>query len=92
MLNLPDPSAGNLSATEAEMLQRIFNRVCVEERIPKMDIRAERLAKFIIDEFDVGNREEESLLECARWLVRCKKKPPVRTPAFVKKMVAKRRH
>jgi hypothetical protein len=56
MLNLPDSSAGDLSAAQAEMLQRIFNRLCVEEQIPKRDIRAERLAQFIVDEFNLGQK------------------------------------
>jgi hypothetical protein len=51
-------------------LQRIFDRICFEARIPRQDVRAGRLAKFLMDEFRFGNTDEVALTECGRWFCR----------------------
>lgn len=51
------------------MMRRVHERVCEAARIQRRGARGEQLAKFITEEFAMGNREEASLSECALWLV-----------------------
>ncbi len=68
-----------LEGDEVEMLQRVFDLVCFEARIPRKDARANKLARFLLEEFRVGNTDEGALMECARWLVR-RRTPELHVP------------
>ncbi|MBP1874909.1 hypothetical protein LPJGGPFB_02706 [Ensifer adhaerens] len=67
MHDLPQASGRQLSPDDIEMLQRVFDATCFAARVPRRGERAERLAKFIMDEFRIGNIDERTLLECALW-------------------------
>ncbi|WP_457588440.1 hypothetical protein [Ensifer canadensis] len=69
-----DQSGFGLAPDQIEILQSIFDRICVEARIPRYDPRAGRLAKFLMDEFRFGNTDELALTECGRWF--CKRASP----------------
>ena len=49
-----DQSGFDFAPEQIDTLQRIFVRICFEAGIPRQDVRAARLAKF--------------LTECGRWL------------------------
>ncbi|MNL42718.1 hypothetical protein D3C87_1651890 [compost metagenome] len=66
-----DQSGSELAPDQIDTLQRIFDRICFEARIPRQDTRAGRLAKFLMDEFRFGNTDELALTECGRWF--CKR-------------------
>lgn len=65
-----DQSGFEFAPDQIETLQRIFDRICFEARIPRIDNRAGRLAKFLMDEFRLGNTDEVALTECGRWFCR----------------------
>ncbi|KQW34868.1 MULTISPECIES: hypothetical protein [Ensifer] len=65
-----DQSGFELAPQQIGTLQRIFDRICFEARIPRQDIRARRLAKFLMDELRFGNTDEVALTECGRWFCR----------------------
>ncbi|CAN7642575.1 MULTISPECIES: hypothetical protein [Ensifer] len=71
-----DQSGFELAPEQLDTLQRIFDRICFETRIPRQDIRAGRLAKFLMDEFRFGNTDELALTECGRWF--CRRASPTR--------------
>ncbi len=66
-----DQSGFEFAPEQIDSLQRIFDRICFETRIPRHDVRAGRLAKFLMDEFRFGNTDELALTECGRWF--CKR-------------------
>ncbi|WP_112833570.1 hypothetical protein [Ensifer sp.] len=78
MQDLPHNSGRQLSPDDIEMLQRVFDATCFAARVPRRGERANRLAKFIMDEFRIGNGSERALLECALW--RERRRLPPRTP------------
>lgn len=59
------------------MMRRVHDGACAAARIKRHGTRGEQLAKFIAEEFALGNRDETSLSECALWLVRRQKPPTV---------------
>lgn len=67
MHDLPQASGRQLSPDDIEMLQRVFDATCFAARVPRRGERANGLAKFIMDEFCIGNGDERRLLECALW-------------------------
>ncbi|NRP21572.1 hypothetical protein LPJGGPFB_04831 [Ensifer adhaerens] len=66
-----DQTGFEFAPEQIDILQKIFDRICFETRIPRHDVRADRLAKFLMDEFKVGNTDEMALTECGRWF--CKR-------------------
>ncbi|MBP1873561.1 hypothetical protein J2Z19_003276 [Ensifer adhaerens] len=66
-----DQTGFDFAPEQIDTLQRIFDRICFETRIPRYDVRADRLAKFLMDEFKFGNTDELALTECGRWF--CKR-------------------
>lgn len=75
MHDLPQTSGRQLSPDDIEMLQRVFDATCFAAHVPRRGERANRLAKFIMDEFRVGNGDERALMECALWRER-RRLPP----------------
>lgn len=65
-----DQSGFEFAPEQIDTIQRIFDRICFEARIPRQDVRAGRLAKFLMDEFRLGNTDELALTECGRWFCR----------------------
>ncbi|NRP21874.1 hypothetical protein LPJGGPFB_05133 [Ensifer adhaerens] len=55
---------------DVAMLRRVHDRACLSANIQRRGARGEYVARFIADEFAMGNRDETSLSECALWLVR----------------------
>lgn len=74
-----DQSAVLLATEQSGTLHRIFDRICFEASIPRDGDRASRLAKFLMDEFKVGNKDEWALTECGRWF--CRRAAPIRPPS-----------
>jgi hypothetical protein len=74
-----DRSAVLLATDQSGTLQRIFDRICFEASIPRHGDRASRLARFLMDEFKVGNKDEWALTECGRWF--CRPATPIRPPS-----------
>lgn len=66
-----DQTGFDFAPEQIDTLQRIFDRICFEARIPRHDVRAGRLAKFLMEEFKLGNTDELALTECGRWF--CKR-------------------
>ncbi|OCP23146.1 MULTISPECIES: hypothetical protein [unclassified Ensifer] len=67
MHDLPEASGSELSPDDIEMLQRVFDATCFAAHVPRRGESANRLAKFIMDEFRIGNSNERTLLERALW-------------------------
>jgi len=65
-----DQSGFEFAPEQIDTLQRIFDRICFAARISRQDVRAGRLAKFLMDEFRFGNTDELALTECGRWFCR----------------------
>ncbi|MGF6175066.1 hypothetical protein [Ensifer sp. 4252] len=65
-----DQSGFEIAPDEIDLLQKIFDQICFEAHIPRQDARAGRLAKFLMDEFRMGNADELALVECGRWFCR----------------------
>lgn len=63
----PQNQGGQVSLSELEYLQRIFDRVCMWCHIQRPSKRADLLARYLMDEFRAGNREEAALFEAAMW-------------------------
>lgn len=63
-------------AEASKMLQRVFDRACLLSALPKRSDRSDHLARFLIDEFHLGQTDEECLLECALWFARRPSSPP----------------
>ncbi|WP_312366966.1 hypothetical protein [Ensifer sp.] len=61
------------------MMRRVHDRACKAAGIEWHGARGQQLAKFIAEEFAMGNRDEESLSEFAVWLVRRRKASAVLT-------------
>ncbi|MNL50293.1 hypothetical protein D3C87_1732970 [compost metagenome] len=78
MHDLPQTSGRQLSPDDIEMLQRVFDATCFAARMQRRGERADRLAKFIMDEFRIGNSDERTLLECALWRERRRIPVPAR--------------
>ncbi|WP_112810867.1 hypothetical protein [Ensifer sp.] len=55
-----------LSDAQADMLRRVFEAVCVEHQIPREDVRAEHLARFLMAAFSGPLSTEKSLLAATR--------------------------
>lgn len=58
MLDLADNATQQISPTELEFLEGIFDRVCMCCDIERPSERADQLARFIVNEFRAGVREE----------------------------------
>ncbi|SDA99860.1 hypothetical protein [Sinorhizobium sp. NFACC03] len=56
-----------ISPSELEFLQRIFDRVCMWCHIERPSERADRLASYLMDEFRAGTRDETALFDTAMW-------------------------
>lgn len=67
MHTLPSLKGHHLSPHELSVIRRVFEATCLKTRSPACGIQADRLARFIMDEFRFGNTDEASLLECALW-------------------------
>lgn len=67
MHTLPNLTGHNLSSHEIVVVRRVFEATCPKICIQRPGEHADRLAKFILDEFGFGNTDEASLLECALW-------------------------
>ncbi|OMQ33900.1 hypothetical protein [Ensifer sp. 1H6] len=67
MHTLPSLKGHHLSPHELSVVRRVFEATCLKTRIQARDIQADRLARFIMDEYRFGNTDEASLLECALW-------------------------
>lgn len=67
MLDLAENATQQISPTELEFLEGIFDRVCMCCDIERPSERADQLARFIVNEFRAGVREEAALFECAMW-------------------------
>lgn len=65
MHTLPSLKGHHLSPHELSVIRRVFEATCLKTRSPACGIQADRLARFIMDEFRFGNTDEASLLECA---------------------------
>ncbi|WP_457584381.1 hypothetical protein [Ensifer canadensis] len=90
MHDLPQASGRQLSPDDIEMLQRVFDATCFSARVPRRGERANRLAKFIMDEFRIGNGDERTLLECALWRERRRIPPRTEETETVDIWVARR--
>lgn len=55
------------------MMERVFESTCCAANIQRRGLKAELLARFIAEEFALGNCDEQALSECALWLVRRRK-------------------
>lgn len=66
MSDLQDEN-GQVSPSDLEYLQRIFDRVCMWCHIERPSKRADLLAHYLMNEFRAGNREETALFEAAMW-------------------------
>ncbi|SDA91511.1 hypothetical protein [Sinorhizobium sp. NFACC03] len=64
MYMLPNLTGHNLSPHDIVVVRRVFEATCSKKRPGD---HADRLARFIMDEFRFGNTDEASLLECALW-------------------------
>ena len=64
MYTLPNLTGHNLSPHDIVVVRRVFEATCSKKRPGD---HADRLARFIMDEFRFGNTDEASLLECALW-------------------------
>ena len=64
MYTLPNLTGHNLSPHDIVVVRRVFEATCSKKRPGG---HADRLARFIMDEFRFGNTDEASLLECALW-------------------------
>ena len=67
MLHLTDKASHQVSPTELELLQDIYDRVCMWCNIARPSARSEGLARFIMDEFHAGNRTCATLFASAMW-------------------------
>ncbi|MGF6175149.1 hypothetical protein ABIE33_003457 [Ensifer sp. 4252] len=67
MHTLPSLTGHHLSPQDLAVVRRVFEATCLKTRIQERGIQADRLARFIMDEFRFGNTDEGSLLECALW-------------------------
>ncbi|MCY1326959.1 hypothetical protein D9M69_124770 [compost metagenome] len=68
MYTLPNLTTGhNLSPHDIVVVRRVFEATCSKICIQRPGDHADRLARFIVDEFGFGNTDEASLLECALW-------------------------
>ncbi|KOF15520.1 hypothetical protein AC244_22370 [Ensifer adhaerens] len=65
-----DQSGFEIAPDQIDLLQKIFDQICFEAHISRQDVRAGRLAKFLMDELRVGNADELALIECGRWFCR----------------------
>ena len=65
MHTLPSLTGHHLSPQDLAVVRRVFEATCLKTRIQERGIQADRLARFIMDEFRFGNTDEGSLLECA---------------------------
>lgn len=71
MHTLPSLTGHHLSPRDLSVVRRVFEATCLKTRLQERGIQADRLARFIVDEFRFGNTDEVSLLECALWHVEC---------------------
>ncbi|WP_312366178.1 hypothetical protein [Ensifer sp.] len=62
-----DRSGFDVGPEDIVRLQKIFDRICYENRLSRRDARASRLAKVLMDELRGGNLDEVSLMERGRW-------------------------
>ena len=67
MHTLPNLTGHNLSHQDIVVVRRVFEAICSKTCIQRPGARADRLAKFIMDEFGFGNTDEASLLESGLW-------------------------
>ncbi|KSV90222.1 hypothetical protein [Sinorhizobium sp. GL28] len=67
MYTLPNLTGHNLSPHDIVVVRRVFEATCSKICIQRPGDHADRLARFIVDEFGFGNTDEASLLECALW-------------------------
>ncbi|KOF12848.1 hypothetical protein AC244_33095 [Ensifer adhaerens] len=67
MHTLPSLTGHHLSPRDLSVVRRVFEATCLKTRLQERGIQADRLARFIMDEFRFGNTDEVSLLECALW-------------------------
>ncbi|KQW46849.1 hypothetical protein ASD02_34890 [Ensifer sp. Root1252] len=67
MHTLPSLTGHHLSPRDLSAVRRVFEATCLKTRLDGRGIQADRLARFILDEFRFGNTDEASLLECALW-------------------------
>ncbi|MFK0277454.1 hypothetical protein ACIQUG_27510 [Ensifer sp. NPDC090286] len=59
---------GQITPDELDMLQRTFDRVCIWCGIPRFGKRADRLARYLTDQFRCGERDEDSLFASGMWM------------------------
>lgn len=86
-----EQSGFELAPDDIDMLRRVFDRICIEARLPRQDARAGHLARFLMDEFRVGNTDEAALTECGRWL--CKRgRSTHHVPSSAKEQMRQTRH
>lgn len=56
-----------ISPSDLNLLQEIFERVCMWCQIERPSERADRLATYLMHEFRAGLRDEAALFEAAMW-------------------------
>ena len=84
----PKLAVQHLGSRDVALIRRVFKAACSKTRTHHISKDADRLAKFISDEFRFGNRDEASLLECALWFGTARIPPATRDVSTVDTQVA----
>jgi len=64
----------DLSPSDIDLLQRVFEKTCFLAQLSKHSAGGDQVARFLVDEFRLGHTDEACLLECALWFA--KRRPP----------------
>lgn len=67
---LIEETGSDLSPSDIDMLQRVFERTCILAQLSKRSAGGDRIARFLVDEFRLGHTDEACLLECALWFTK----------------------
>lgn len=84
----PKLAVQHLGPRDVALIRKVFEAACSKTRTQHISKDANRLAKFITDEYRFGNKDEDSLLECALWFGIARNPPTVRDASIVDTQVA----